>query len=278
MNLRFPTTQQRVLTTEELAKKAPTVFMTAPSRELSSKYVHIPTSRVVEDLRKLGWHPVNANQRMATKKGTSQFSKHMVTFQNPDIVIKGENQDDALPQIILTNSHDGLSSFKFMIGIYRLVCSNGLVVADKEFTNFKIRHMGYSFEELQEVVFKAVEDLPNKVEILNKMKGKILSKEEKYDLAMNGMLIRAGIKPASKEAKEFEYDEDTLIDILDPKRPADNGSDLWTVFNVVQEKIVNGEFSAALKGAKVRKVRAIRSFEKNLAVNQELFKLATAMV
>ena len=39
-----------------------------------------------------------------------------------------------------------------------------------------------------------------------------------------------------------------------------------------------GDFHAALTGAKVRKVRKIKSFEKDLKVNKELFKLATALV
>jgi hypothetical protein len=38
------------------------------------------------------------------------------------------------------------------------------------------------------------------------------------------------------------------------------------------------DFHAALTGAKVRKVRKIKSFEKDLKVNKELFKLATALV
>jgi hypothetical protein len=92
------------------------------------------------------------------------------------------------------------------------------------------------------------------------------------------MLIRAGIKPGSKEAKKFEYDEETIEDILEPTRDEDKGNDLWKVFNVVQEKITQGGFSAALIGAKVRKVRKIKSFEKDLKINQDLFKLATALV
>ena len=58
----------------------------------------------------------------------------------------------------------------------------------------------------------------------------------------------------------------------------DKGNDLWKVFNVVQEKVTQGGFSAALRGAKVRKVRKIKSFEKDLKINQDLFKLATALI
>ena len=118
----------------------------------------------------------------------------------------------------------------------------------------------------------------NKVEVLNKMKARTLTQEEKNKLALDAMLIRAGITPDSKEAKEFDYDEETIEDILEPKRKEDKGDDLWKVFNIVQEKITQGDFSAALRGAKVRKVRKIKSFEKDLKVNQDLFKLATSLV
>ena len=50
------------------------------------------------------------------------------------------------------------------------------------------------------------------------------------------------------------------------------------MFNVIQEKITQGDFHAALTGAKVRKVRKIKSFEKDMKVNKELFKLATALL
>jgi len=180
----------------------------------------------------------------------------------------------------MTNSHDGLQAFKFSVGIFRLVCSNGLVVADEKFSDFKIKHKGYTFTELREVVAKAVADLPAKVEVLNKMRNKILTKEEKSKLALDAMLVRAGITPNSDKANKFEYDEETITDILEPKRDADKGDDLWKVFNVIQEKITQGEFHAALKGAntKVRKVRKIKSFEKDLEVNKKLFKLASALI
>ena len=113
---------------------------------------------------------------------------------------------------------------------------------------------------------------------MNDMKNRILTQEEKNKLALDAMLIRANITPGSEKAKKFNYDDETIEDILDPKRKEDKGDDLWRVFNVVQEKITQGEFSAALKGAKVRKVRKIKSFEKDIKVNQELFKLATSII
>ena len=270
--------QQEYMTKDQLKEVCPLAFAEAPTNpDVSGKYLFVNTETIVDDLDKLGWKPVQAAQRKSRGKSTI-FSKHMVAFQNPDIMIKGKDGDDSFPRIIMTNSHDGMQAFKFSVGIFRLVCSNGLVVADEQFSDFKIKHKGYSFEELRGVVNEAVADLPNKVEVLNDMKQRILSKEEKSKLALDAMLIRAGIVPGSEKAKKFNYDDETIEDILDPKRDEDKGDSLWAVFNVIQEKITQGDFHAALTGAKVRKVRAIRSFEKDIKVNKELFKLATALV
>ena len=266
------------ITKDEIREVAPLVFANAPTNpDLSKKYLFVNTETIIDDLEKLGWLPVQAAQRNSRVESTI-FSKHMIAFQNPDIKISSEDGDEAYPRILLTNSHDGMQAFKFSVGIFRLVCSNGLVVADEQFSDFKIKHKGYTFSELRKVVKTAVADLPNKVKIMNDMKSRILTQEEKNKLALDAMLIRAGIKPDSDKAKKFNYDDETIEDILDPKRDEDKGDDLWRVFNVIQEKITQGEFSAALKGAKVRKVRKIKSFEKDIKVNQELFKLATSVI
>ena len=206
------------LTKDQIRNSSPLVFADAPTNpDVSKKYLHVNSETIIDDLAELGWKPVTAAMRKS-KGNATIFSKHMITFQNPDIMIKGNDGDDAFPRIIMTNSHDGFNAFQFKVGIYRLVCSNGLVIADEEFSDFKIRHKGYTFSELRAVVNKAVEDLPNKVEVLNKMKARTLTQEEKNKLALDAMLIRAGITLDSKEAKEFDYDEETIEDILEPKR------------------------------------------------------------
>lgn len=270
--------QQDYMTKEQLKEVCPLAFAKeATNPKVSGRYLFVNTETIIDDLDKLGWKPVQAAQRKSRGQSTI-FSKHMIAFQNPDLKIKGKDGDDSFPRIIMTNSHDGMQAFKFSVGIFRLVCSNGLVVADEQFSDFKIKHKGYTFDELRGVVNQAVADLPNKVEVLNQMKQRVLTQDEKNKLALDAMLIRAGIEPGSKEAKKFNYDDETIEDILDPKRDEDKGNDLWRVFNVVQEKITQGDFHAALTGAKVRKVRKIKSFEKDLKVNKELFKLATALV
>lgn len=260
------------LTKEQIKNSAPLVFAETPTNpDVSGKYLFVNTETIIDDLAKLNWFPVQVAQRKGRKAEGTIFSKHMVAFQNPDIKITGSDGDEAYPRILLTNSHDGMQSFRFSVGIFRLVCSNGLVVADEKFNDFRIKHKGYTFDELRDVVAQAVKDLPNKVEVMNQMRNRILTEEEKSKLALDAMLIRAGIDT-------LEYDQETIQEILEPTRKADQGDDLWRVFNVIQEKIINGNFHAALKGAKVRKVRKIKSFEKDIQVNKDLFKLATTLL
>ena len=218
--------EQTYMNKEQLKEVCPLAFAQAPTNpEVSGRYLFVNTETIIDDLDKLGWKPVQAAQRKGRGQSTI-FSKHMIAFQNPELKIKGKDGDDSFPRIIMTNSHDGMQAFKFSVGIFRLVCSNGLVVADEQFSDFKIKHKGYTFEELRGVVNQAVEDLPNKVEVLNQMKKRILTQDEKNKLALDAMLVRAGIKPGSEKAKEFNYDDETIIDILDPKRDEDKGSDL----------------------------------------------------
>ena len=271
----FNTGLDSYLSKDQVRAMAPVVFATEPTNKgVSEKYLHVNTETVMDDLAKLGWLPVTASQRRTKprKDGSPTIrSKHMVSFQNPDLMIKGKNGDDAFPRIIVTNSHDGLCSFQFRIGIYRLVCSNGLVVADEEFSAFSIKHKGYTFEELKAVVAQAVADLPNKVEVLNKMQVRMLTADEQRQLAIDAMALRA----TNPDAK---YTDASIEDVLAATRKEDEGDSLWLVFNRIQESIINGGYSAALRGSKVRKVKKIKSFERDLQVNQDLFKLATAYI
>jgi hypothetical protein len=84
----------------------------------------------------------------------------------------------------LTNSHDGKNAFTFKAGLFRLVCSNGLVIADEQFGEMKIRHMGYDFESLQSLITEMVEKLPLTVESMNRFKNKQLSEEQKQKFAL----------------------------------------------------------------------------------------------
>lgn len=259
------------LTKDQIREIAPSVFtMKADKSSTSKHYVHIPTEQVIDDMQALGWGVVDAKQVKARKN--AGYQKHMVVFGNDDITITGKDGDTVMPRILMTNSHDGKNSFQFQAGLYRLVCSNGLVIADAEFANMKIRHMGYDLAELKTVITEIVEKLPLTVECMNKLKAKELSEQEQVKFAKEALATRLSEKEISK------YTSDDIVELLNPTRKEDNGNDMWSVYNVIQEKIIHGMFDVYGVNGKVRKARKIKNFKQDTQVNQELYQLALSYV
>ena len=246
---------------EQVKQVAPSVFTKHGSSTVSEKYSHIPTERVLDDMSALGWNVVDAKEIKSRKN--QGFQKHMLVFANPEIVIEGADGDTVFPRILLTNSHDGKNAFTFQAGLFRLVCSNGLVIADEQFGKMKIRHMGYDFEALQHLITEMVEKLPLMVESMNQFLSKQLSEDQKQQFALEALGLRF-----DTENKTFN-----VQDFLTPTRKQDSGNDLWSVFNLVQEKLVNGMFDYS-SASKTRKARRIKNFQQDIALNTELYKLA----
>ena len=256
----------KYLSKANIKSLAPSVFSDKPSEDVSSKYTHIPTERVIDDMELLGWKPIEAKEVKARKLSTRGFQKHLLVFRNDDVVINGKDGDTVFPQILLTNSHDGKDAFTFQAGLYRLVCENGLVIADTQFEDVKMRHMGYTFEDLQVLIKEMVEKLPLTVESMNQMKAKELEQEQILAFAKEAINTRF----TEKEVNRIKIDWDAFIE---PVRKEDEGNDLWSVFNVVQEKLIEGDFDYTI-GGKARKAREIKNFKQDMKINKELFELA----
>ena len=260
---------------EELKEIAPSIFTEKGSDKTSSKYTHIPTDRVIKDLELLGWGVVDAKEVNARQdKG---YQKHLVVFRNPDVSINKKStnvdgevfEDIVFPQILVTNSHDGKNSFKFQAGLYRMVCENGLVIVDQQFEDYTIRHMGYDFEALQGVIKDMISNLDLTVESMNKMRKIELDENQQFEFAKKLLDIRV-------EGTDNLYREEQIGDILVPQRKEDFGDDLWSVFNRVQENIVEGNFkyyNAKTLGTE-RQARPIKNFKQDMDVNKKLFSAA----
>ena len=270
-DLMFQANQEvEFLTDEQIRKACPVAFSEKASGEVSEYYTHIPTNRVIDDMRELGWGVIEAKQVAARKTATQGFQKHMIVFRHPDLMVEGKDGDNVWPQVIMTNSHDGKNSFTFQAGMFRFVCSNGLVIADEEFGSMKIRHMGYDFETLRETVNEMVEKLPLTVESMNRFKSTELTQDQKYDLARKALETRFKIQEDQKVDQVYKIN---LDEFLTPVRKEDAGNDLWSVFNLVQEKVVEGDFEY-ISGVKLRKARKIKNFKQDLDVNKKLFEVA----
>lgn len=255
---------------DQIKEIAPAVFTQKPSSEVSKHYTHIPTTKVINDMRTLGWDVVDVKEVKARKAKTRGVQKHMVVFRNPDVVINGEDGDTVFPQILLTNSHDGKNAFTFTAGLFRLICANGLVISTTQFEDVKMRHMGYTFEDLQANIREMVEKLPLTVESMNKMKEIEMQEQAALDFAKRALETRFD----KKQMNRIQVD---LNELLKPVREEDKGKDVWSIFNVVQEKIIEGDFQYIV-GSKVRKARRVKNFNQDQKINKELFELALEYV
>ena len=233
---------------------------------ITDRYVHVPTEKVIEDVMKLGWTPINA-YRVNSRKKRSGTGRHMVKFVNYDFMQEGKTE---YPELLLTNSHDGTTAFKLDVGIFRLVCSNGMVVKSQDFGSMKVRHYGYDFETIKGAVNELVEQIPDYLKQVDDMKEQKLEREQQLEFARQAAMLR--FTNTTEEAIEKIVD---MEDILESTRKEDDGDGLWEVFNRIQEKIVNGKFDYAL-GKKERKARPVKGFKSQVKLNQGLWELASS--
>lgn len=303
------------LSKDDIRRIAPKVFCPKPTNpDLSSRYVYAGTEKVIDDLAKLGWYPVDAKQQKMRKE-TSIRSFHIVAFQNPNVKISRtdfvdaegrnyafsrveEEQDEngniigyighdrfghefpvyktenveAYPRIILTNSYDGYNAFTFRVGLFRLVCSNGLVVCTDQFVDISVRHIGYTEEKLREIVANAISAVDEQIGTFNDMRMVELNDEQKTEFAINAVRYRKNLADDAK----LDLDAEGIADLLTPTRTEDEGNSLWAVFNVLQEKVTKGGAVVGIDGKKARKMRGIKSFSKDIDINQRLYKAALA--
>ena len=130
--------------------------------------------------------------------------------------------------------------------------------------------MGYTFEDLQVNIRDMVERLPLTVESMNKMKEVEMGEQAALEFAKKAL----GTRFDEKQMNRIQID---LNELLKPTRKEDMGNDVWSVFNVVQEKIIEGDFEY-ISGTKVRKARKVKNFKQDQKINMELFDLTLEYV
>jgi hypothetical protein len=129
------------LTMDEIARRAPSALAVRPNAKMSNRYTYVPTIEIINGMIGSGFQPFSASQSLTRIAEKKEFTKHMIRFRHQDVansLVVG----DAIPEVVLINSHDGGCAFRLMAGLYRLACSNGLLVAEAEIMSIAIRHTG----------------------------------------------------------------------------------------------------------------------------------------
>lgn len=267
---------------EDLKSKAPAVFRTAKQgakEGASDKYLFIPTVDVIKDLSKFGWNIYDVAQQKS--KTSPDTTKHLVRFRHKDFGNVGLNGN--IPEILFTNSHDRTKSMNFHVGIFRLICSNGLVVADSTFSKLNVKHntlMGYSLEGIRDMINDVTENLPVVFNNIKKFEKTNLNEKKRIELATKMFAVRyPEYVNENGLIKMSDIQASTDVNnLLTPLRPEDAPDNLWCVFNRVQEKLLNGNYRHVGLDGKNRQARPIKNITLGLEINEGLWQVANSFL
>ena len=250
------------LTTDQLRRVVPSAFADDAHHSRSARYSFIPTIAVIEGMRAEGFLPVKALQSRSQedKRG---HAKHIIRFRREDQLSAPEARE-----VILTNSHDGSSAYKLAAGVFRLICSNGLVVGREDISE-TVRHSGDVRGEIIEGAIRIVGQFDKVAEDIDAMKSAMLPAP--LQLAFANAAIAA----------RFDQDQKPVTpeQVLRPRRMDDRADDAWTVFNRVQENVIRGGLQGRTVDAhnrvQRRRTREVTGIDQNTALNRALWTLAT---
>ena len=239
-----------MISLNSLRERVPAIFTKTPSPKVSDRYSFADSEYYLQKFIDADWFIHSARQ-----VSKSEYAPHQVILRNNDIATVG----DLLPQLMFTNSHNGIKKMTMDTGIYRLVCSNGLVVPTSITQSLSIKHLDLGDSTTDTIVNSFYEKVPIIMNNIDRMRNKILTDDEIDNFTYNALQIRftnaVGIN---------------INDVVKPLRLEDNSDDLWTVFNVVQEKLIRGGIQLPSK----RHSRPINNFVNDNNINTKLWELA----
>jgi hypothetical protein len=247
----------------------PVVTATEPHFSRSPvHYKHVTSAEIVTAMKGADFVLTRINERRVRKADRQGFQKHVMRFSHKRDLETFQARGTERPEIVISNSHDGTSAVDVLAGIFRLVCSNGMVVKSADFGSLKFPHRGPNLTDRVLIgAWQIAQRMPEIEDRMNRFKGTYLSPMTQLDFAHEAAFIRWG----GERDMWPVYDPAHL---LAPRRGDDIGPDLWRVFNVVQENMTRGGIRGHNKAGEIRTVRAIRSPEADLIFNARLWELA----
>jgi len=249
------------LSNDQIAMYAPSVLAESAHESRGERYTFIPTISVIDGLRKEGFQPYEVRQTRVRDLSKREHTKHMVRLRHATSIV-----GDEVPEIILLNSHDGSSSYQLLAGIFRFVCSNGLIAGDV-CSDIRVRHSGNVVDDVIEGATRILEDTEQVIDRISTYKSITLSEPEQQVFANAALSLRWDEGQAPVQADR----------ILRPRRWADNKSDLWTAFNRIQENLVKGGVPGRSASGRRVSSRAVGGVSENVKLNRALWTLADGL-
>ncbi|MFU7416682.1 DUF932 domain-containing protein [Ectopseudomonas oleovorans] len=251
------------LSDDQIRRVAPSIFADAPHESRSERYSYIPTAAVLTELRKEGFEPFMVTQTRVRDEGKREHTKHMIRLRHASQINGAEANE-----IVLLNSHDGTSSYQMLAGMFRFVCSNGLVCGDTV-ADVRVPHKGDVAGLVIEGAYQVL--------------GGFEQVKESRDLMRDITLDYGESEVFARAALALKYDDPdkpapiTESQILMPRRFDDRRPDLWSVFNRTQENLTKGGLHGRAANGRRQSTRPVQGIDQNIRLNRALWLLADGM-
>lgn len=121
---------------------------------VSDNYTLLPHGDVIEAFR-AALSTYDFEERIQVAKGGAHL---FATYKLNAIKVEVRPDDIVSLQFVVKNSYDGSATLQIMLGAYRLVCSNGMVVG-KQFFNFSQKHVGGNTDIKAEAIQERIGNL-----------------------------------------------------------------------------------------------------------------------
>jgi len=251
------------LTDDVILRVAPSIFAEGAHVSRSERYRYIATINVLNKLREQGFYPFMVGQNSVRKVGKREYTKHILRLRHASQITHTEANE-----IILINSHDGSSSYQMLAGMFRFVCHNGLVCGTT-IDDIRVPHKGDVVGHVVDGAFTVLENFALANAQRDAMKATILNSEEQHVLARAALVLKYDENKAPIPITERQ--------LLFPKRQEDRSSDLWTVFNCIQENLMQGGLMSRSASGRRSRTRAIQGIDQHVKMNRALWALAEGM-
>jgi len=253
----------KILTKDQIQRTAPSVYATQKWHERSDRYNFVSTEKIIDALGNSGYLPTNVVQSNTRVKGKENFTRHRITFQNPEYRKDLLEVDDLIPEIGLVGSHDGSSCIEVFASVRRCWCDNQCTIAEGTISSIRVRHTGE--ENIGKAIIKAARRLsaqtPKVLEQIKSWKALELTEDQLQEFAR----LAVELSPST-----IDHAPERLLNI---RRYKDRGSDLWLVFNRVQENLIRGGVQGKSPSGQRRSTRKVTSIETDLKINRGLWAL-----
>lgn len=287
MTARFPrfaavgaTSGRGPITDDQLRRVAPSAFATDKHESRSDRYTYIPTAEVVAGLRANGFEPTFAKQGGSRVPGKADFTKHLIRFRPAGEQARAPRRvGDTFPEVVLVNSHDGTSAYQLMAGLFRLVCLNGMVAADRGLATVKVPHKGDVVGRVIEGSYEVLGESRRALDSAEAWAGVGLSRDERAAMAEAAHALRFGEPGEGGDGgAPSPIRPEQLLSV---RRREDEARDLWTTANVIQENAIRGGLTALGRDAHGRPrrttTREVRGIDQDIRLNRALWVLGERM-